>query len=259
MDHIIAEGMRIYQGTGREHTWLIYHDHLKIWWEKESQDYLKSLPCPIEGNPSRTWWDRQIKICGETNNAKVAKTYKNCLPGDSPELMPLDCHLFADVQEGAAKNVALTYHIRDGHADAALKYSFATPHKVFDAIQRTICAGCPSPSRIAEDINRVWEETLARIVDAQGTYIEEHKTARRGVRALHAAEVRKRSEPLPVDAAATNAFLRMVKEMKEGNGVTFTYDLTGEEGDGQGALDTTLERNVVTDEWDEDEDGGEDE
>ena len=47
--------------------------------------------------------------------------------------------------------------------------------------------------------------------------------------------------------------------MKEGNGVTFTYDLTGEEGDGQGALDTTLERNVVTDESDEDEDGGEDE
>jgi hypothetical protein len=36
-------------------------------------------------------------------------------------------------------------------------------------------------------------------------------------------------------------------------------DLTGEEGDGQGALVTTLERNVVTDEWDEDEDGGEDE
>ena len=79
------------------------------------------------------------------------------------------------------------------------------------------------------------------------------------MRALHAAEVRKRSEPLPVDAAATDAFLRMVKEMKEGNGVTFTYDLTGEEGDGQGALDTTLERNVVRDESDEDEDGGEDE
>ena len=42
--------------------------------------------------------------------------------------------------------------------------------------------------------------------------------------------------------------------LAKGNG-----NLTGEEGNGQGALDTTLERNVVTDEWDEDEDGGEDE
>jgi hypothetical protein len=96
--------------------WLIYHDHLKIWWEKESQDYLKSLPCPIKGNPDRTWYDRQIKICGETDNAKVHTRYKNCLPGDSPELMPLDNHLFANLQVGASKNVALTYHIKEKKA-----------------------------------------------------------------------------------------------------------------------------------------------
>jgi hypothetical protein len=50
---------------------MIYHNHLKmIWWEKDSQDYLKSLPCPIEGNPNRTWYDQQIKIRIESN-AKV--------------------------------------------------------------------------------------------------------------------------------------------------------------------------------------------
>lgn len=88
MNHIIHEGNRVYADSIREHTWLIYHDHLTIWWEKESQDYLKSLPCPIEGNPSRTWYDGQIKIVGNENNSKVAKRYRNCLPGDSPELMP---------------------------------------------------------------------------------------------------------------------------------------------------------------------------
>ena len=135
MDHVITEGNRIWAGTGCEDTWMIYHDHLKIWWEKESQDYLRSLPCPIEGNPTRTWYDRQIKICGE-NNAKVAKRYRNCLPGDSPELMPcLDCHLFADLQEGAAKNVALTYHIKVTDEDSNLKYSFATPAKVYESLQ----------------------------------------------------------------------------------------------------------------------------
>jgi len=54
MDHIIAEGNCIFADTDRKDTWMIYHDHLKIWWEKESQEYLKSLPCPIEGNPNRT-------------------------------------------------------------------------------------------------------------------------------------------------------------------------------------------------------------
>ena len=69
------------------------------------------------------------------------------------------------------------------------------------------------------------------------------------MRAQHAAEAKK-SEPLPVDAAATDAFIQMVKAMKEGGGVTFTYDLMGE-GDEQGALETTLERREIEDECDE--------
>ena len=246
MLHIIAEGNRVYKDTRREHTWLIYHDHLKIWWEKESQEFLKTLKCPIEGNPSRTWYDRQIKICGE-NNDKVAKRYRNCLPGDSPELMPLDNHLFADLQEGAAKNVALTFHIKDGDPDAPLKYSFATPHKVYDSLQQTIKAGCPSASRIAEDINRIRTETLRRIIDAKGTYIEDDtsKSMRHGVRAEAAAAAKKR-ETLPVDTAMMNVFNGMVKKMKDGGGVSFDFDLT--QGDNEEVLPTTLERRDNEDE-----------
>jgi hypothetical protein len=114
MDHVISEGIRIFADSNCAHTWMIYHDHLKIWWEKETQAYLKTLPCPIEGWESQTWYNRQIFICGKTNNGLVSKGYQNCLPGDSPKLMSLDCHLFADLQEGAAKNVALTYHISKG-------------------------------------------------------------------------------------------------------------------------------------------------
>jgi hypothetical protein len=57
----------------------------------------------------------------------------------------------------------------------------------------------------------------------------------------------KKHENLPVDAAATDAFIQMVKFMKEGGGVAFTYDLMGEV-DEQGALETTLERRVIEDE-----------
>jgi hypothetical protein len=79
--------------------------------------------------------------------------------------MPLDCHLFNDAQEGAAKNVALTYHIggescwRIWPCTTALKYSFATPTKEYDALQQTIAAGCTSPNQIAQDVKRIFEET----------------------------------------------------------------------------------------------------
>ena len=229
MDHMIAEGNRIWGGTERKHTWMIYHDHLSIWWEKESQDYLKTLPCPIEGNPNRTWYDRQIKICGK-NNDKVAARYKGKLPGDTPELMPEDCHLFNDVQEGAAKNVALTFHLKEGDEDYALKYSFATPRKVYDAIQRTIAAGCPSPQRISQDIKRIFEETLQRIVEAKGCYIEDSskKIERTGYRAVAAAEYKRQN--LPVDASALATFHKMVANMESGGGVSFPFEKNVEEG-----------------------------
>ena len=56
--------------------------------------------------------------------------------------MPLDNHLFTDLQEGTSKNIALTYHIKEKKKpkknepldpnpdpDANIKYSF------FDALQ----------------------------------------------------------------------------------------------------------------------------
>jgi hypothetical protein len=247
MDHIIAEGERVYEDTDRANTWMIYHDHLNIRWEKESQDYLKSLMCPIEGAPSRTWYDRQIKICGE-NNEKVVKRYRDSLPGDSPELMPLDNHLFADLQEGAGKNVALTYHLKEGDPNFHQKYSFATPRMVFTSLQRTIQAGCPSPYRIAEDIHRIFNNTLGRILDAQGTYIEDDgaKSVRHGVRA-QAAAANKR-ETLPVDPAMMQLFNSMVKKMKDGGGVTFDIAVKEEEEE---LLATTLERRD-TEEGDDD-------
>jgi hypothetical protein len=204
------------------------------------------------------WQDRQIKISGDENNAKVAKRYNNCLPGDSPELMPLDCHLFADLKEGAGKNVALSYHIKDGDASAALKYSFATPRKVYSALQRTINAGCPSSNRIFEDTDRVFCSTLQRIIDANGTYIEDdsRKKVRHGVRAEAASIEKKKRESLPVDNAVMELFHGMVQRMKGGGGVSFAIDV--KQGDEETFV-TSLETRDNEEGEDEDEDGDEDE
>jgi hypothetical protein len=142
--------------------------------------------------------------------------------------MPLDCHLFADLKNGVAQNVALTNHLREGDPLFGAKYSLSTPHNVYASLQRTIEAGCPSRSRIAQDINRVFEETLPRIVEARGTYIEDSskRQVRHGVRGEAASiAAKKKRETLPVDRAALDSFNGMVQRMRDGGGVSFPFDL----------------------------------
>jgi len=88
IDHINAESKRIYEGTAEVDTFLIYHDHLSIMWEKEAISYMKSIG----------WFDRFIMIRG-LNNPKVAKYYRNSVVGDSPELARgLDSYGFSDLE-----------------------------------------------------------------------------------------------------------------------------------------------------------------
>ena len=142
--HLIAEGEKLWGGTDQKDVWMISHDALKVMWEKDTMNWLKTHKCPIVGFEERTWFDRIIKCCGKTND-KVDSAYQNCLPGDSPELMPNNNHLNSDSKEGACRNVALTYFLPDNDPD---KYSFRTPKEAEKAIYRTIKAGCPSAARI---------------------------------------------------------------------------------------------------------------
>jgi hypothetical protein len=240
VDHLIADGNRIFKDTNRSDTWMIYHDHLKIFWEKETLDYIKSLKCPTEANPSRTWYDRLIKITGK-NNARVHNRYKNCLPGDSPELMPLDCHLFCDIKEGLAKNIALSYWMKK---DDPRKYDGSTPHKIYSGICRTLSHNCPVEERMVEDIDRIKNETLQRIVDADGTYIEDStgKGARHGVRLVAQRDV------IKTDPDIVKSFDDMFQSLQKGTlagGVPCMFDLTGdgafEEAGGDELVVTTLE------------------
>jgi hypothetical protein len=166
--------------------------------------------------------------------------------------MPLDCHLFADLQEGAAKNVAITYHIKMTDEDVGLKYSFAMPAKVYESLQRTVAAGCPSPKRIAEDIKQIFEETLGHIVEAEGCYIEDD--SKKIVRSRVRAEVAQqhKHETIPVDASAMTRFNTMVEKMQNGGGVSFLFDMTND--DGFDMPNDTLTTVPLPD--DDDDDGG---
>ena len=74
---------------------MLWHDRLSILWDKATKAWLRRLKCPIDWWKNRTWADRFVRLRGKYND-QVVQYYKNGLSGDSPELMPLDSHLFAD-------------------------------------------------------------------------------------------------------------------------------------------------------------------
>lgn len=222
--HLIFHGQELYKDTIRKDTWMISHDALSILWDKSTQEWLNKLACPIDGWADRTWADRFIKIRGSYTD-KVANHYKDTLPGDSPELMPLDCHLFSDVKEGVARNVGFSFFIPDDDPD---KYSLATPAKVYDAIQRTIASGCPSKKRIQEDVDRI-PATLQRIIDAKGAYISD--SARHGVREEKRRNSQEEKEEIEMcksrqDPKVVQKFHDMFDKLRTGKGLPFIIDTT---------------------------------
>ena len=42
IDHVIAEGNRLFRDTRYADTWVIYHDALPQWWETAAQEYMAS-------------------------------------------------------------------------------------------------------------------------------------------------------------------------------------------------------------------------
>ena len=122
-------------------------------------------------------------------------------------------HLFSDIQEGAARNVALTYFLPD---DDPMKYSFRTPNNAERAIDRTIKAGCPSSQRILEDCNSCLRN-FERIIKAKGCYISD--SGRSGVRDEARRESKEENIMLKSDPAAVERFQEMFSSMRDGNGL----------------------------------------
>lgn len=156
---------------------MICHDHLKQLWEGETVQWLKTLKCPCDDDPERTWCDRFIKLEGEHSDQAPA-ICKGKLMGDTPEHMSLDCHLFSDTKEAHARNVALSFHLKKTDPR---KRAASCPKDIFDSIERTINNGAPSPQRTVEDMHRIKNETVGRIAEAKGCHIEDSgKRCRKG-------------------------------------------------------------------------------
>ena len=113
--HIVDESKAMFKGTDHENNWFFYHDALSmmtsadtiVWMRREG--YLKHWILPQHGLLDGT-------------------RYENKLPGDSPELMPMDSTLNKDIDDCGKRHVAVTCHLEwnKDYKDQR-KFSLATP------------------------------------------------------------------------------------------------------------------------------------
>ena len=153
VDHVIAEGNRLFSDTRFAGTWSIYHDALPQWWEQRTQEYIRE----------RGFADRQWRANDDTD-LLIAGHYRGKLMGDSPELMPLDSSLFSDLIEKVAWLVVSTAALVEE------KYSMATPN---EAWRTMVAAWTQVPEkRIVDDIDR-FAVALGAIITAKGAYVSD--------------------------------------------------------------------------------------
>jgi hypothetical protein len=169
MDHVVAESKKVYDGTPAAERFLIYHDGLAQWWEKEAQTYL---------HEKHNFHDRQLRCWGDTNKGT---RYFNKVVGDSPELCRgLDSHGFADLKRSMLYHVAVSslYSLNDPR-----RFKMGTPAEV----ERTMFRCwelAPSSERIVEDIFAL-ETVLDKLEEAGGGVVMDEylRTGRRERRA----------------------------------------------------------------------------
>ena len=224
-----------------------HHDNLSLYWSKDAQAYLESMPSPIEGWPERTWADRQVRLRGKWEEAVKAKASNKKqerqagqLPGNGPETMSLDCYLFSYLKEGTGRNVIATFFMGENEEG---KYSMADPQKTFDALERTIHSGSISASLIQDNFERIFLDrddgtpsTLRRIVEANGCYIPDSANRDRHGRRLAAVSSQKKERQINIAPEAQTDLVDYLRRVVNGEGnlnqaPAIIYDLTGANDD----------------------------
>ena len=170
MDHVVRVSKAAYAGTPAYDRFLIYHDGLSQWYEKEAQEYLHRV---------HNFRDRQLRCYGDTN--KDNSYYRDKVVGDSPEITRgLDTHGFADLKLFVNRMVALSsMYPQEDHR----RFNMGTPLEVERSLRRA-WEMVPTSARIIEDIE-AFPRVLRTILAARGCVVRDEflRTGRRYHRA----------------------------------------------------------------------------
>lgn len=157
MDWAVAQGNAMFGNN----IWAIYHDASSAWFSAGAITYLALKLCPGDEAAGR---DRII-MCREEWSPDYG-TYKDRLPGDGPEMMPLDMSLFGGVNIALDHHVAVTPHLAK---EDPRRFSAATPKGLMDSLEK-IWPLVPTAARIVQDCNR-WPVALDEIEKAGGAHV----------------------------------------------------------------------------------------
>jgi len=111
VEHIVQASKKIFEGTDNEDNWYFYHDALTVMTAADTRAWME------EKGYLKHWLLPQLGLLKGTR-------YEHKLPGDSPELMPMDSTLNKDIDDSAKRHVAVTRHITDKNDHR--KFSLAT-------------------------------------------------------------------------------------------------------------------------------------
>ena len=154
---MFAESKRLMNGTKFENNWYFYHDALSLMKAKDAKEWMRK-----EGI-----LDKWILPLNELNKGT---SFAGHPVGNSPELMPLDCSLFNDVNQSVNYHINITRNLSE---EDDKKFSMSSMKRGVSAYLRILeptidpNAGCPSSKRICEDCSK-WTVHLSIIKDHNG-------------------------------------------------------------------------------------------
>ena len=100
-----------------------------------------------------------------------SKVYAGRPTGNSPELMPLDCSIFKDLDDVVNRHIALTSLLKKGADGYELRFSRRDPKAIVFAYERIWTAN-PLGKRICQDVNRCFGKHLLAIRAAGGHCVQ---------------------------------------------------------------------------------------
>ena len=168
-----VEGFR---GTTHENDFRIYHDALSQLTADATKEWLKT-----KRHGDRSWFDIWITPLEGLN---AGTCFFGRPVGNSPELMPLDCSLLADLSHDLSRHVRMTKAL--DNIDPK-KFSRSTPGRLSRSLRRLLwhswddaaeldfdaaTGGSPSARRILQDIAKCMKDHILAIIHAKGAMVD---------------------------------------------------------------------------------------
>ncbi len=158
---IYKHSKQIFKGTKYENDWYFYHDALSFMTCKQCQDFM------IKQDIYKHW-------ILPLHNINAGTVYAGRPVGNTPEIMPLDSNLNKDIHE--AVKTHSTYTNTLDRKDPK-KFSISTAKRGQSAYRRVWDpsfgpdGGVPSIQRIMQDVDRIFDEVIMKLVEARGVAV----------------------------------------------------------------------------------------